>query len=177
METAHADERYATFTPWPRRQMKPPPPQPPQVTASLVRLIREQDVRRDQDEPLPPAASKFVNDLSAWHKQLLHYFGMSNSCYAGNTRAAAARIRDRIKFLDKERVTRIMKVVETGYKIPFTSRPKPFHRNHNSPDLLQYKNEAWEALTKDMSHGAVVPCNLQADGMPTVVSPVRTAPK
>ena len=36
---------------------------------------------------------------------------------------------------------------------------------------------AWEALRKDMGHGAVLPCNLERDGKPTVTSPVRTAPK
>ena len=36
---------------------------------------------------------------------------------------------------------------------------------------------AWEALRKDIGHGAVLPCNLSRDGKPWVVSPVRTAPK
>ena len=40
-----------------------------------------------------------------------------------------------------------------------------------------YKDEAWAALLKDISHGAVKPCNLVKDGKPHIVSPVRTAPK
>ena len=70
-----------------------------------------------------------------------------------------------------------MEVVTNGYRIPFTKQPRPFHRSSNSPDLSNHMDAAWEALRKDMGHGAVAPCNLQRDGFPQVVSPVRTAPK
>lgn len=70
-----------------------------------------------------------------------------------------------------------MRVVESGYLIPFARQPKPFHRAANSPDLLLHKEAAWRAMKKDMGHGAVLPCNLARDGKPMIVSPVRTAPK
>ena len=39
-----------------------------------------------------------------------------------------------------------------------------------------HREAAWEALAKDIAHGAVRPCDLR-NGKPVVVSPVRTAPK
>ena len=162
------------FRPWPRRSMNPTPPPPPAITAQLVRDIQAQDRARDPDTPLPPAGKAFVTALANWHAAL---FGMSKRCYARNTRTAAGRIRERIAFLPPERVKRIMAIVETGYKVPFSSNPPAFHRRQNNPELRQHKEAAWAALTKDMAHGAVVPCDIVKNGKPSVVSPVRTAPK
>ena len=165
------------FIPWPRRSSDPPSPPPPSITPELVRAVEQQDQHSDPDAPYPPALAGFVADLERWHRRLLQHFGMSQSSYASNTRAAASRIRSRISFLPRERVTRVMRVVTEGYTIPFVSVPPPFHRQHNSPDLRQHRDQAWAALHKDMSHGAVVPCDIPSQGLPDVVSPVRTAPK
>ena len=165
------------FIPWPRRSSDPPSPPPPSITPELVRAVEQQDQHSDPDAPYPPALAGFVSDLERWHRRLLQHFGMSQSSYASNTRAAASRIRSRISFLPRERVTRVMRVVTEGYTIPFVSVPPPFHRQHNSPDLRQHRDQAWAALHKDMSHGAVVPCDIPGQGLPDVVSPVRTAPK
>ena len=70
-----------------------------------------------------------------------------------------------------------MRVVTSGYRIPFSSEPPAYHRQHNSPDLRLHRDQAWDALSKDMAHGAVLPCDLPTQGLPVVVSPVRTAPK
>ena len=56
-------------------------------------------------------------------------------------------------------------------------QPTPVSTPVNSPDLSLHMDAAWDALRKDMDHGAVLSCNLQRDGKPWVVSPVRTAPK
>ena len=70
-----------------------------------------------------------------------------------------------------------MNTIRNGYRIPLLSEPPAFHRARNGPDLAVYKDEAWAALLKDISHGAVKPWNLAKYGKPHIVSPVRTAPK
>ena len=167
----------STFVPWPRTSTDPPSPPPPAITEELVRAIERQDKYAPPALPLPPAAQSFVDALEAWRQKLAKHFGHSTSSFHSNMRRAAARIRQRLQFLPKERRERIMEIIEHGYTIPFSSTPPPFHRAANSPDLSLYKEEAWAALLKDISHGAARPCDLIVEGKPKVVSPVRTAPK
>ena len=115
--------------------------------------------------------------LSAWRDDLAEFFRLSKTDFPANPRAAADRIEARLSFLPVERRERIMSVIREGYKVPFKSTPPPFFRHANGPDLAVNKDAAWKALKKDMEHGAVRPCNLKRDGRPSVVSPVRTAPK
>ena len=164
-----------SFGPWPRRS-DTSAPAPPCVTPELVRAVQEQDRGSLPDRPYPPALAAFVASLEEWRVRLAEHFALSSSCYAANTRAAAQRIRRRLACIDPDRRCRIMRVVTQGYRIPLSSAPPAFHRAHNSPDLLAHTAEAWAAIRKDMSHGAIVPCDLR-QGAPHVVSPVRTAPK
>ena len=174
---ATAEVQATSFVPWPRRSTDPPSPPPPKITDELVRMIEIQDKFAHPDKPLPPAAQSFVNDLEKWRMQLAHHFQHSTTSFQDNMRRAAGRIRQRLSFLPRERLERIMTIIEEGYTIPFSSEPPPFHRLTNSPDLSLFKTAAWKALLKDISHGAAMPCNLARDGKPKVVSPVRTAPK
>ena len=163
--------------PWPRRSWERGAPDPPTITKALVEAIEAQDVMAHPDAPVPPAAAGFLRDLSAWHEKLVQYFKLSATSLAMNLRNAALRIQKRISFLPRDRVASIMNIILKGYMIPLTSEPPAFHRAANGPDLSTYKAEAWAALSKDISHGAIIPCNLAADGKPHIVSPVRTAPK
>ena len=165
------------LAPWPRRVPGQNLPPPPEVTPQLVRQVQEQDVNALPEQPYPPALAGFVRQLHAWREKLAQHFGFSARCYADNTRAAAPRILRRISFLPRERVERVIRIVCEGYRIPFASPPPPYHRFANSPDLKLHAKQAWAALLKDISHGAVAPCDLPRDGKPTIVSPVRTAPK
>ena len=163
--------------PWPRRSSDPPSPQPPAVTRELIDAIAAQDHLCSPDAPYPPALSGFVAKLEQWRLQLTRHFNFDTSCYAANTRRAADRIARRLDFLPKARFDKVMDVIRNGYTIPFSRPPPRFHRNANSPDLSNHMDAAWDALKKDIGHGAVLPCNLKRDGKPRVVSPVRTAPK
>ena len=163
--------------PWPRRSWERGAPDPPTITKALVEAIEAQDVMAHPDAPVPPAAAGFLRDLSAWHEKLVQYFKLSATSLAMNLRNAALRIQKRISFLPRDRVASIMNIILKGYMMPLTSEPPAFHRAANGPDLSTYKAEAWAALSKDISHGAIIPCNLAADGKPHIVSPVRTAPK
>ena len=168
---------HDSFTPWPRRSTDPPSPPPPVITRELVHQVVSQDVGCHPDKPYPPALQSFVADLEAWRQRLTEHFNFDSSCFAGNTRAAASRIRQRISFLPRDLCAKVMDIVTNGYTIPFSTQPPRFHRRHNSPDLSDHMEAAWAALKKDMGHGAVLPCNLARDGKPHVMSPVRTAPK
>ena len=165
------------FRPWPRRSSDPPSPQPPRVTKELIEEIAAQDLGCNPDAPYPPALSRFVSSLEEWRRKLTEHFNFDSSSYAANTRAAADRIAQRLSFLPKERFDKVMDIVRNGYTVPFSKTPPRFHRHSNSPDLSSHMHAAWEALRKDIGHGAVLPCDLKRDGKPWVVSPVRTAPK
>ena len=177
VETTEYTNTPDSMTPWPRRSSDPPSPDPPPITVDLIRRIVAQDSKCLPDGDYPPALNEFVSQLEAWRTRLAKHFNFNPECFAHNTRAAADRIEQRISFLPRERRKKVMDIVRNGYKIPFVTAPPPFHRHSNSPDLSQHMDAAWEALLKDMGHGAVLPCNLARDGKPSVVSPVRTAPK
>ena len=167
----------STSVPWPRRTMEQGAPAPPVITSEMVEAIEAEDAVGNPDSPPGPAASAFIRQLSAWKDRLSTFFGLSSTCLASNLRSAAHRIRARILFLPRERVERVMNIIQNGYLIPLLSAPPPFHRSHNSPDLSEHKIAAWQALRKDIGHGAVLPCDLPRQGKPSIVSPVRTAPK
>ena len=57
--------------------------------------------------------------------------------------------------MTRRRLDRITTIIADGYTIPFASQPPPFHRVANGPDLVDHRDAAWEALPKDMTHGAV----------------------
>ena len=171
------DTTASAFVPWPRRAGEQGAPRPPMVTRALVQEVERQDPLHGPDDPPGPAAAGFVAAMAEWQSELAQHFRLSPACFWRNTRAAATRIRRRLQFLPKERLDRIMRVITEGYTIPFTEYPPPFHRANNGPDLAEHRDEAWAALSKDMAHGAVTPCNIQLHGKPRVVSPVRTAPK
>lgn len=176
-ETVEYDNSPDNLTPWPRRSSDPPSPDPPPITVDLIRRIAAEDSTCHPDGEYPPALAQFVSQLEAWRQRLAEHFHFNPACFADNTRAAADRINERLSFLPQKRRQKVMRIVRAGYRIPFVSPPPPFHRHSNSPDLSQHRDAAWDALLKDMGHGAVLPCNLPRDGFPSVVSPVRTAPK
>ena len=64
-----------------------------------------------------------------------------------------------------------------GHKIPFERKPRKFFRGRNPPSLAADKHRAWAAIKKDISHGAIEPVDLPAEGTPHCVCPVRTADK
>ena len=167
----------STFVPWPRRTTEQGAPAPPSITREMVAAIEAEDAAGNPDSPPGPAASAFIRQLSAWKDQLSAFFELSSTCLASNLRSACHRIRARISFLPRERVERVMSIIQDGYLIPLLSDPPPFHRSHNNPDLGEHKIAAWQALLKDIGHGAVLPCDLPRQGKPSIVSPVRTAPK
>ena len=176
--TATVDHTASEFSQWPRRVPELPNiPCPPSITTRLVRDIAAEARTADPNLPPGPMASAFLAELGAWREKLAEFFNLSKSNFPANPRAAADRIEARLSFLPEERRERIMKVIREGYKVPFKSTPPPFFRRANGPDLASNKDAAWKALKKDMAHGAVRPCNLKRDGRPSVVSPVRTAPK
>ena len=176
--TETIDYSVPEFSQWPRRVPELPDiPPPPVISKQLVKGIMEEARTADPNQPPGPVASAFVASLSEWREKLAEFFKLSKSDFPSNPRRAADRIQARLSFLPKERQIRIMKVIRSGYTIPFSSVPPPFFRRANGPDLASNKVAAWKALKKDIAHGAVRPCNLKRDGRPSVVSPVRTAPK
>lgn len=175
--TESAQTSASSFDKWPRRTHESGAPPPPVVSPALVREIEQQDVGSSPDQPQGPAATRFIKAMAAWQRQLAEHFGLSSSCFWGNTRRAAERIRSRLSFLPRDRRDRIMRILTKGYTIPFSSRPPPFHRPANGPDLAEHRDAAWDALKKDIDHGAVVPCNVavrSCDSTPTML-PQRTA--
>ena len=172
--TAETSASY--FRQWPRR-LAPQGVSPPPVTKEMVEAIQREDAAADPNEDPPPAAQGFAAQMRSYvHRLTTETFAFSPTL-SDNPRRAADRIESRISFLPRARVKRVMSVIREGYLIPFRSPPPPFHRQQNGPDLAAHRDAAWKALSKDIAHGAVMPCDIQAQGKPRVVSPVRTAPK
>lgn len=174
LDTAETSASYTRQ--WPRR-LAPQGVSPPPITKEMFEAIQREDAAADPNEDPPPAAQGFAADMCEYVRSLTSNTFNFSSTLSDNPRNAADRIERRISFLPRSRVKRIMAVVREGYLIPFRSQPPPFHRQHNGPDLATHRDAAWKALSKDIAHGAVMPCDIQAQGKPRVVSPVRTAPK
>ena len=167
---------------WPMDSYEPPPFPPPWPSDDELSLLEAESASRHPEAPLGPLAQQWTDDLCEWFKKLQIHFEFDPSDLASNVRRSAPRWRKRLEYLrqlDQARFDEVMELVESGHAIPFESgsAPPKFFRHRNPPSLAKDKVRAWEAIKKDIDHGAIVPVNIERDGMPRCVCPVRTADK
>ena len=134
----------------------------------------------DPEGPLGPLAQAWIDDLERWYKSLQVHFKFDPSDLASNVRRSANRWEVRLQYLKAEQPELYRSVVSNirnGHSVPFDKLPPEFFRKRNPDSLAQDKERAWEAIKKDMNHGAIRPVNLEKEGLPHCVCPVRTAEK
>ena len=167
---------------WPMDSYEPPPFPPPWPSDEELLLLEAESASLHPEAPLGPRAQQWTNDLCEWFKKLQAYFEFDPSDLASNVRRSAPRWRKRLEYLrhsNKARYDEVMELIEVGHAVPFEqgSVPPKFFRHKNPVSLAKDKVRAWEAIKKDISHGAIIPVNIAEDGMPKCVCPVRTADK
>ena len=131
----------------------------------------------DPEGPLGPLTTQWTLDLQTWYCKLQEHFLFDAADYVGNVRRSAARLRLRLRYLDRKYDTlrkSVLSDVELGHKIPFDSTPTKFFRKRNPPSLAEDKHRAWKAILKDLAHGAIKSANIPRDGMPTCVTTFTT---
>ena len=167
---------------WPMDSFEACPIPPPWPSDRLIELMERESAHLHPEDPLGPLAQQWTSDLCEWFKKLQAHFQFDPTDLASNVRRSAGRWRARLQYLrvrDPERFQYVMDLIEKGHKIPFKKGelpPRSF-RHRNPPSLSLDKFRAWEAIKKDISHGAIVPVDLAKEGMPRCVCPVRTADK
>ena len=71
----------------------------------------------------------------------------------------------------------LIQATKVGHHIPFATNPSKYFRKSNPPSLAKDRIRAWEAIKGDIAHGAIAPVNIEEEGVPWCVCPVRTADK
>lgn len=166
---------------WPRLSgvdHSPPTPPPPWPDNARRYELERYARLSAPDAELSSVARAWVLDLEAWYLKLQRIFDYNPSRIQDNPARSAEAYRSRIKLsvTDPTRRELIMSLVNGNYRLPLIREPKPYFRNANAPDLASKAVPMWTALKKDFMHGAISGWDLRR-GLPTVVSPVRTAPK
>ena len=165
---------------WPMDYDEPPPFPPPWPTKEQREAMKLESADIHPESPLGPLASKWVRDLQQWYSDLQSHFGFDPTDLPANLRANSHKWRRRLSYLRTDEAplfNEIMDNIDKGHLIPFESQPRKFFRRRNPPSLKQDKVRAWQAIRKDISHGAIKPVDLSKEGIPTCVCPVRTADK
>ena len=167
---------------WPMDSFEKPPFPPPWPSDEQMAILEAESASLHPDAPLGPLAQQWTNDLCMWFKKLQKHFHFDPGDLASNVRRSAPRWRRRMQYLkhtDPQRFEEVMDLIENGHAIPFAEgvTPPRFFRRRNPPSLRADKVRAWEAILKDISHGAIAPVNIELEGMPWCVCPVRTADK
>ena len=165
---------------WPMDGDEPPPFPPPWPTKAEREAMRIESAGIHPECPLGPRASKWVQDLERWYSDLQTHFRFDPSNLPANLRANSHKWRKRLAFLKKDNaplLQEIMSNIEKGHLIPFESPPSKFFRRRNPPSLKEDRKRAWDAILKDIQHGAIKPVDLSKESIPTCVCPVRTANK
>ena len=129
--------------------------------------------------PLGPLAQGWVDDLEQWYNRLQGHFQFDPADLPKNLRRNVNKWKYRLSYLQKSQPQLYNEIVHNilnGHKIPFEKEPRKFFRHRNPPSLAADKERAWEAIRKDIGHGAIEPVDL-AQGVPHCVCPVRTADK
>ena len=168
------------LTQWPMDSFEPspfPPPWPgPKDRAAMCR----ESASLHPEAPLGPLASHWVDQLVEWYERLQKHFEFNPANLAMNVRVNAHKWRRRLSFLaqdQKELFRFIVDFIENGHTIPFASPPPKYFRKANPPSLKADKVRAWAAIKRDMDHGAIIPANIEKEGLPWCICPVRTADK
>ena len=159
----------------------PPPIPPPWPSADEREAMRRESADSHPESPLGPLASRWVAQLVLWYEQLQQHFAFDKSNLAENVRVNAHKWRKRFQFLEEEQPELfefIMDFIENGhYSIPFSTPPSRYFRKANPPSLAADKVRAWAAIKRGIDHGAIVPSDIDNEGIPWCVCPVRTADK
>lgn len=140
----------------------------------------KESARTDPEGPLGPLASKWVADLVNWYERLQSHFGFRKSDLAANVRSNAHKWEARLSYLihdSPELYDYLIQAIKVGHRIPFSTTPTKYFRKSNPPSLSNDKVRAWEAIKGDIAHGAIAPINIEEEGLPWCVCPVRTADK
>ena len=141
-----------------------------------MKLMERESAHLHPEEPLGPLAQQWTLDLCEWFKKLQTHFKFEPSDLASNVRRSAHRWRVRLQYLKDRNPAQfqyVMDLIENGHTIPFEKGklpPRSF-RHRNPPSLRLDKVRAWEAIKKDIGHGAIVPVDLSKEGMPRCVCP------
>ena len=165
---------------WPMDSYEKPPFEPPWPSAENRERMRVESSSRHPETPLGPLAQEWVDDLQAWYRRLQRHFGFDPTDLPANLRRNVDKWRKRLAFLKESHPglhDLIISNIVGGHKIPFERIPNKFFRSRNPPSLAADAQRAWAAIQKDLNHGALEPVNIQRDGVPRCVCPVRTADK
>ena len=165
---------------WPMLSDEPCPIPPPTPSPDLMQAMHDESAHLAPSEGIGPLASLWTHRLQQWYQKLQKHFGFNPADLAGNVRRSSHRWSRRLQYLwtsDKPLYESIMSDITVGHKIPLASTPKKSFRRTNPPSLALDKTRAWAAIMKDIAHGAIRPVNVQLEGMPHCVCPVRTADK
>ena len=134
----------------------------------------------DPEGPLGPLASQWVADLVNWYERLQKHFKFDRNDLAKNVRSNFHKWRTRLNYLkdsNPQLYRSLMVTISEGHSIPFVKEPQKYFRKHNPKSLAADRVRAWAAVMGDIKHGAISPVNLQEEGLPRCVCPVRTADK
>ena len=167
-------------TEWPLFGDEPPPFPPPWPSEAQRRAMERESSHLHPETPLGPLAQKWVLDLQNWYERLQEHFQFQARDLPLNLKINVKKWEKRLAYLipqQPELYDAIINNIKKGHKIPFDSKPKRFFRSRNPPSLAKDKVRAWAAIKKDLSHGALRPVDLAAEGVPHCVCPVRTADK
>ena len=165
---------------WPMDSFEPPPFPPPWPSAKIREKMYRESAHSDPEGELGPLASKWVSDLVCWYEKLQRHFEFRPSDLAFNVRVNAHKWKRRLAYLiedEPEKYDYLIRAIEEGHSIPFSSPPSKYFRKSNPPSLAKDKARAWKAIMGDISHGAIAPVNIKRDGLPCCVCPVRTTDK
>ena len=165
---------------WPMYGDEPPPFLPPWPSRAQRRAMQRESSHLHPEDPLGPLAQAWVNDLKNWYARLQKHFEFDPGDLPANLRRNVKRWEKRLAYLkvgQPELYQSVIDNIKKGHKIPFETKPKRFFRSRNPPSLARDKHRAWAAIMKDLRHGALRPVNLEVEGVPHCVCPVRTADK
>ena len=165
---------------WPMFGDEPPPFLPPWPSRAERQAMQAESSDLHPEEPLGPLAQGWVDDLQGWYARLQSHFEFDPTDLPANLRRNVRRWEKRLSYLkdgQAELYESVIANIKQGHKIPFETKPKRFFRSRNPPSLASDKHRAWAAVLKDFKHGALRPVNLEVEGVPHCVCPVRTADK
>ena len=165
---------------WPMYGSEPPPFLPPWPSQARRRAMQAESSHLHPEDPLGPLAQAWVLELQAWYAKLQKHFNFDPTDLPANLKRNVQRWKQRLSYLkdDQPELYRsVISSIEEGHRIPFDKKPKKFFRARNPPSLALDKHRAWKAIVKDLRHGALRPVNLEVEGTPHCVCPVRTADK
>ena len=148
----------------------------PSLHGQALRDVVRELVALKPHQPLGRHASALSRRVREWFLRARKLVRGNDKTVTGSLEKCIAHWKEHLNILPAPHRERILSRILRGVPLPWAngkSPRKPIRCFRNSPDLKLRKDDVWRTLKEQLQEGAVLPWDVQGQGLPMGVSPIK----